>query len=591
MGVMKNLLSLFALAVLTTALAAQPERIAFNRGAPNQLALFVADGDGLNERPLLPPTGLDYNASFSPDGKWIVFTSEREGSADIFRIHPDGSGLERLTDSPAFDDQGALSPDGQTLAFVSSRETRSTEIWLLNLATREYRNLTKHAGGDYRPTWSPDGQWIAFTSDRDTPFRRQAGGWEHLQETSVYIMRFDGSRLKKLTPAGVLAGSPKWSPDGKQIVFYEATVNDSWTGRFHPGNMPNGTAQIVSIDVATGLRHQLTSGPEMKVSPQYVSAERIGYAIKSGSSQGIAFTSGSSAIKGRLRNPCWSPDGTRVVYQKQLAFRGPRLQKVFSLDLGFELFNTDPFPAYAPSGEQLVVSRQQSLTTIPLDLIDAEGLNARPFFSRDGAMTMAAAWSPDGQRIAFGFGTYFIPNQKAQIAIVRADGEGFETITSPDANSGFPSWSPDGKQLVYRSSGKGGEGLRIMSVADRHVVELTTAHDTFPSWSPLGDRIVFTSNRDGSFELYSIKPDATGLMRLTRSPGDNVHSCWSPDGQSIVFTSGRNGFKDEAALYDNLPQPYGELFVMRADGSDVRQLTDDRWENGSPAWQPRSTRK
>ena len=61
-----------------------------------------------------PAEGLDYNPSFSADGKWIVFTSERNGSADIFRVHPDGSGLERLTDDPAFDDQGVVSPDGST---------------------------------------------------------------------------------------------------------------------------------------------------------------------------------------------------------------------------------------------------------------------------------------------------------------------------------------------------------------------------------------------------------------------------------------------------------------------------------------------
>jgi Tol biopolymer transport system component len=68
-----------------------------------------------------------YDASFSFDGEWVVFTSERHGSADIFRVRANGMGLERLTDSPAFDDQAALSPDGYSLAFVSTRDTGSTE--------------------------------------------------------------------------------------------------------------------------------------------------------------------------------------------------------------------------------------------------------------------------------------------------------------------------------------------------------------------------------------------------------------------------------------------------------------------------------
>src|SRR6185369_16301460 len=101
--------------------AAPLHRIAFSRTGPSLIGLFIATGDGSGEQPLLPASGLDYNASFSSDGRWVVFTSERAGSSDIYRVHPDGSSLERLTDDPAFDDQGVLSPDGKSLAFVSSR--------------------------------------------------------------------------------------------------------------------------------------------------------------------------------------------------------------------------------------------------------------------------------------------------------------------------------------------------------------------------------------------------------------------------------------------------------------------------------------
>ena len=66
----------------------------------------------------------------------------------------------------------------------------------------------------------------------------------------------------------------------------------------------------------------------------------------------------------------------------------------------------------------------------------------------------------------------------------------------------------------------------------------------------------------------------------------DAHSIWSNDGEWIVFSSGRKGFKDEMALYDGVPQPYGEIFAMRADGTDVRQLTDNKWEDASPGWAP-----
>jgi TolB protein len=84
--------------------------------------------------------------------------------------------------------------------------------------------------------------------------------------------------------------------------------------------------------------------------------------------------------------------------------------------------------------------------------------------------------------------------------------------------------------------------------------------------------------------VYTINPDGSDLKRLTNSPWNDAHNAWSPDGQWIAFASGRGGFKDEAALYPGNPQAYGEIYVMRADGSDQRVLTDDQFENGIPTW-------
>src|SRR3954468_12584763 len=80
--------------------------------------IFIANADGTDPHPLASSAGLDYNASFSADGNWVIFTSNRNGSADIWRIHPDGSGLEQLTKDLAFDDQAVFSPDGKRIAFV-----------------------------------------------------------------------------------------------------------------------------------------------------------------------------------------------------------------------------------------------------------------------------------------------------------------------------------------------------------------------------------------------------------------------------------------------------------------------------------------
>src|SRR5690348_17073859 len=116
--------------------AVSKEVMLMNRIGPSKLMLYVANADGSGERALLPPANVrDYDASFSADGKWIVFTSERDGEgdgqADIYRVRPDGTGLERLTRETSMEDAGVLSPDGSKLAYVSTQGgARTTNIWV-----------------------------------------------------------------------------------------------------------------------------------------------------------------------------------------------------------------------------------------------------------------------------------------------------------------------------------------------------------------------------------------------------------------------------------------------------------------------------
>jgi Tol biopolymer transport system component len=264
----------FLLAVSSATMLVAKDRIFVDQWSPTRSELFIADADGSNARKLVAGLELDYNASFSFDGEWVVFTSERHGSADIFRVRTNGLELERLTDSPAFDDQAALSPDGNSLAFVSTRDTGSTDIYVLDLKTRRTRNLTNSPGGDYRPSWSPDGRRLAFSSDRGTKVQRSQGNWEQVQAASVYVVDADGRDLRKLSSDGQLAGSPKWSTDGARVVFYELAVADTFKAR---GLSAQATveARIVSVDVDRHPRRARV-GAGLKLSPQFL--VRIGSA-------------------------------------------------------------------------------------------------------------------------------------------------------------------------------------------------------------------------------------------------------------------------------------------------------------------------
>lgn len=177
---------------------------------------------------------------------------------------------------------------------------------------------------------------------------------------------------------------------------------------------------------------------------------------------------------------------------------------------------------------------------------------------------------------------------------IRPDGTGLVPVTPGDSNDAMPSWWPDGRKVVFRSAFGTHRALYILDTADgsRRKLDTGSDYDTFPSWSPKGDWISFTSKRDGNYEIYRIRPDGTGLQRLTHSPAVDAHSGFSPDGEWIAFATGMHGFKDESVAL--LPgalrppfQPYGEIAVMRADGSDLQVLTDNAIEDGAPSWAPR----
>ena len=568
-----------------------------NRIGPSASELYIANADGSEERKLLARSAFDYHASYSADASWIAFTSERDGpgQADIYRARPDGTAVERLTDSEAVDDQAALSPDGTLVAFVSTRETYKANIWILDLDTRRLRDLTGHPGiqgdpdkpsGFFRPSWSPHGKWLAFSSDRNSEWSARKGAWEHIQELSVYVIGADGTGLRRVSNAqpGICAGSPKWSPDGERVVFYELPVEQTWHAH-RPELVASATSQIVSIDVSTGNRIEHTSGPGLKLAPQFVSAGEIGYLAKGGPNEGLAYTDGRAAVTGKMRAPVWSPDGKTVIYHKVEFAPRPQNTPLYSWDRSYAYRYTDVFPQLSRDGKLVVTEKDADSSIL---IMDPDGSNKERVFRAAGkGLAFAPSWSPDGQWIAFGFGAFFGDRHKtrAKIMMVRRDGTGAQDLTGDSPHAGFPSFSADGHKIVYRVWGEKDYGLRILNLEDRSVKVLTTEPDNLPGWSPDGSRIVFTRRQaDGNYDVFTIRPDGSDLRRLTTSRAVDGHAVWSQDGKHILWNSGMHGWRDEAALYDNTFQPYAPIFIMNADGTGKRQLTDSPWEDAMPQY-------
>ena len=179
------------------------QSIVFMRSPPatDQYQLWIMDRDGGNPvRRLLDTPGWD--PTWSPDGQQILFASDRDGPIELYTANLDGSGIRRVTDLPAIRGRSDWSDDG--LITTYSGESWKREIFVLKVDGTGLREVSPAGGNSQGPSFSPDGRWIAFTAYFDNP--------NDINGCEIYIMRVDGTDLRRLTNNDYCDYQPRWGP-------------------------------------------------------------------------------------------------------------------------------------------------------------------------------------------------------------------------------------------------------------------------------------------------------------------------------------------------------------------------------------------
>ncbi|MBS0155282.1 MAG: Tol-Pal system beta propeller repeat protein TolB [Nitrospira sp.] len=204
--------------------------------------LFLMDYDGYDPRQLTADGFLNLMPRWSPDRRFLVFTTYRNRNAQDIDLLELATGKRwTLVSQGGLNITPALSPDGNFLAYSSSSEGNA-ELYRMDTHTKAVQRLTTNAGGDLSPSWAPSGRELAFTSDRN-------GG------PQVFLISSDGSNVRRLTFEGDYNAAPAWSPRGNWIAYVCRT--------------PKKEYKLCLITPDGQKRVQLTTGPGVDDSPSW----------------------------------------------------------------------------------------------------------------------------------------------------------------------------------------------------------------------------------------------------------------------------------------------------------------------------------
>ena len=211
-------------------------------------------------------------------------------------------------------------------------------------------------------------------------------------------------------------------------------------------------------------------------------------------------------------------------------------------------------------------------------IMNADGSAPRKLTNGSGA-----SWSPDGKRLVFSFGLDRFHGDFSDICVIDVDGKNRVNLTKGrHKGNKTPAWSPDGEKIAFMSNRSGQTNIYVMDTDGKNTLNLTQDLNfaSSPNWSPDGKKIVFASDGD----IFVMDSKGANRINLTQNPrAKNLTPNWSPDGKKIAYSA-----SPKPGLWF---APFN-IYVMKADGTHPRMLTEDRrWAYEYwPCWSPDGSR-
>ncbi len=459
-------------------------------------ASYIADADGSNKRKLPILLGnMDWSrvsneivAQYFPEGK-------REAS-DIVIINLETLELENITNSPTFDADPAFSPDAQEILFTSTRDGNA-EIYLVNRDGTNVRRLTNNPAWESFASFSPDGTQISYNSDRTN------------EKNNVYLMNLDG--IGKETPLptgnyGNYVGNGAWSFDGTKIAFSsDRNGNEDIFVIDAEINKPRSLISDNNADL-----NYPTVSKAGKLIVYLAQTNRDNYEIRSFDIETKSIRKIYS-LKNET-NLSLSPDGKTIVFQEKIEgnteiclieIDGSNIRNIsknLSIDVGAK---------FSPDGRKIAfLSNRGEQGVLDIYLMNFDGGHQTLFYSSNGLGTSNSLdWSADGKEIHFSNDKENGRNGNFEIFKVATDGnkEVTRLTNRPRFIDESVSISPDGKKIAFQSGQIGNSEIYIMNSNGSERLRLTRnlADDRNPIWSADGKKIYFSSNRDGKYQIFA----------------------------------------------------------------------------------------